>query len=303
MRDADSAPGDEPSEAMTKWFHPFPNVSSFQLVKWFYGALNTKSIGDLDSLKKGVISAPDFNASELENFSASREMARLDAYDSAESPFAAEDGWSKGSVTLWVPNAKFKYSSESGAPEFIVLGLYYRSLLEVLKSACLSPGAQKYHWIPHRLFQESQEADIHIYSEIYNPDAMLEEDAKIQVHLHESGDNCNAEVAILAVLLWLDSTHLTNFGTASLWPVYLFLGNISKYTRAKPSAHTAHHLAYVPSVRVSSRSTLSAFSHKPLAPGYNSRLLHENIWYRGHCNCSTVSQGPTYAATLVPTAR
>jgi hypothetical protein len=69
--DADAAPGDRLSEATPNWFHPFPNASSFQLVKWFYGASNTKSIGNLDSLKKGVISTPDFDASELENFSAS----------------------------------------------------------------------------------------------------------------------------------------------------------------------------------------------------------------------------------------
>ena len=205
-------------------------MSSFHLVKWFYGASNTKSLGDLDSLKQQVISAPDFDTSELENFSAAQEMARLDSYDSTECPFAAEDGWKEGSVTLRVPNAKFKYPLESAAPEFAVSRSYYCSLLEVLKSACLSPDAQKYHWIPHRLFQKSQEAVIHVYSEIYNSDAMLEEDAKLQAHLRESGDDCDAEVAILAILLWLDSTHLMNFGTASLWPIYLFLGNILKYT-------------------------------------------------------------------------
>jgi hypothetical protein len=59
-------------------------------------------------------------------------------------------------VSLLVPNAKFKYSSESAAPEFMVSGLYYHSLLEVLKSACLSPDVQNYHWIPHRLFHKSQ---------------------------------------------------------------------------------------------------------------------------------------------------
>jgi hypothetical protein len=90
---------------------------------------------------------------------------------------------------------------ESAAPEFVVSGLYYHPLLEVLKSACLSPDVQKYHWIPHRLFHKSQEADIHVYTDIYNSDAMLEEDTKLQVHLPESGDNCNAEVAILAILL------------------------------------------------------------------------------------------------------
>jgi hypothetical protein len=43
-----------------------------------------------------------------------------------------------------------------------------------------------------------------VYSDIYNSDAMLEEDAKLQAHLRESGDNCDAEVTILAILLWLD---------------------------------------------------------------------------------------------------
>ncbi len=106
-------------------------------------------------------------------------MAQLDAYDSTESSFAAEDSWKEGSVTLWIPNAKFKYFLESEAPEFIVLGFYYCSLLEVLKNVCLSPDAQEYYWVPLRLFHKSQEAHIHIYSEIYNSDAMLEEDTKI----------------------------------------------------------------------------------------------------------------------------
>jgi hypothetical protein len=148
-------------------------------VKWFYGASNTKSLGDLDSLKQRVISAPDFDASELKNFSVAREMAWLDTYDTTDSPFAAEDGWKKGSVSLPVPNVKFKYSLESAAPEFVVSGLYYRSLLKVLKSACLSPDAQNYHWIPHRLFYKSQGTYMRVYSDIYNSDAMLEEDAKL----------------------------------------------------------------------------------------------------------------------------
>jgi hypothetical protein len=301
--DADAAASDGPSEATTKWFYPFLNATSFQLVKWFYGTSNTKSLGDLDLLKQGVFSAPNFNASDLQNFSATWEMARLDTYDSTDSPFVAEDGWTEGLVSLQVPNTKFKYSLESAAPEFVVSGLYYPPLLEVLKSACLSPDVQKYHWIPHRLFHKSQEADICVYTDIYNLDAMLEEDAKLQVHLPESGNGCDAEVAILAILLWSDSTHLTNFGTASLWPIYLFLGNISKYTQAKPSTHAAHHLAYVPSVRVDLCSALACRSDKPSASQHNTRLLLENIWHHGHCNCPMVPQGPTHAANLVPTAR
>jgi len=49
-------------------------------------------------------------------------------------------------------------------------------------------------------------------------------------------------------MLWSDSTHLTSFGNTSLWPIYLYLGSLSKYTRAKPTSFAAHHLAYIPKV-------------------------------------------------------
>ena len=45
-----------------------------------------------------------------------------------------------------------------------------------------------------------------------------------------------------------DSTHLGQFGTAALWPIYTFFGNQSKYERTKPSQFAAHHTAYIPSV-------------------------------------------------------
>ncbi|EMD41493.1 hypothetical protein CERSUDRAFT_90057 [Gelatoporia subvermispora B] len=49
-------------------------------------------------------------------------------------------------------------------------------------------------------------------------------------------------------MLYSDSTHLTNFGTDSCWPLGLFMGNQSKYDRAKPSLNPMHHVAYIPSM-------------------------------------------------------
>lgn len=49
-------------------------------------------------------------------------------------------------------------------------------------------------------------------------------------------------------MLWSDETHLTSFGSAGLWPIYLYLGNLSKYIRGMPTQFAAHHLAYIPSV-------------------------------------------------------
>jgi hypothetical protein len=47
-----------------------------------------------------------------------------------------------------------------------------------------------------------------------------------------------------------DETHLTDFGNAKAWPIYLMLGNLSKYIRSQPNSGAIHHLAYIPSVRM-----------------------------------------------------
>jgi hypothetical protein len=237
----------------TPFYRPFENSSVYRLVNWFYRVSQAKSVADLDTLVHDVILAKDFDPEHFRNFSAAREMARLDAYSATDAPFSANDNWKEGSVKIRVLKSKHKYPSESVAPEFEVSGLYYHPFLEVLKSACQSPESQKYHWVPFELFHKSAE-DLQperVYSEIYNSEAMLEEDAKIRALPREPGDDPETEVAVLSILLWSDSTHLTNFGTASLWPIYVFCGNLSKYTWGKPSTIAAHHLAYIPSVSFS----------------------------------------------------
>jgi hypothetical protein len=235
----------------TAFFHPFLNASVFRLLDWFYSGSATKSKADLDSLVHNVILAEDFKLEDVKHFSADREMARLDEYGNTGSPFLAKDGWKEGSVKIRVPNAKSKFASESVAPEFDIGGVYYRPLLEIIKGAYQSPDAKKYHWVPFKLFHQSSQthAPVRVYTDIYNSDAMLEEDAKIHALPRDPGDNPDTEVAIAPILVWSDSTHLASFGTASLWPIYIFFGNLSKYLRGKPTALAAHHLAYIPSVR------------------------------------------------------
>ena len=57
------------------------------------------------------------------------------------------------------------------------------------------------------------------------------------------------EDVIVLLMLGSDATHLANFGTASLWPIYVFFGNTLKYDSSKPSEFPACHLAYLPKVR------------------------------------------------------
>ena len=56
------------------------------------------------------------------------------------------------------------------------------------------------------------------------------------------------ETIVVPIMAYSDSIHLTNFGTASLWPIYFFIKLTSKYIQAKPTSFSAHHLAYIPSV-------------------------------------------------------
>lgn len=46
-----------------------------------------------------------------------------------------------------------------------------------------------------------------------------------------------------------DATMLASFGTAKIWPLYMFYGNDSKYKRAKPSEKLFETVAYFEKVR------------------------------------------------------
>ncbi|KNZ74465.1 hypothetical protein J132_06844, partial [Termitomyces sp. J132] len=105
-----------------------------------------------------------------------------------------------------------------------------------------------------------------VYGEVYTSDEFLELEKMI------------TPVEVLPLMFYSDSTHLTNFGTASLWPLYMWFGNISKYIHSKVSSFSAHHLAYLPS---------NAFSQLLLPNGQNyfdlfvHDLIHEfelGIW-------------------------
>jgi hypothetical protein len=57
--------------------------------------------------------------------------------------------------------------------------------------------------------------------------------------------DCKREKAVVAIMFWSDSTHLANFGTAKLWPVYMLFRNLSKYIRGQLNPGTCQHVAYI----------------------------------------------------------
>ena len=234
---------------------PFQNMTIFRLMEWFYDSSLMKSLGTLNNLVHQVLLAPDFDRNELVGFDAAKEAKRLDNFDpspveeSTSGSKQLNNGWIEASVPISLPNIGVSHLSVAAAPVFHVKGFSYRKPLEVLKAAYQEPSAAQFHISPfEEYWKPSPETPPErIYSELYNCDAYIQEHEKIRSQ-PQPASNCELERVIAPIMLWSDSTHLTSFGHASLWPLYLYVGGLSKYTRAKPSSFAAHHLAYIPKV-------------------------------------------------------
>lgn len=233
---------------------PTLNKTTRLLLHWFYSGSATKSLSSLTQLVRNVLLSPDYNPNELRDFNVPRITRKLDEAAGGGisrdegSIFPLESGWRVGSVKLSVPIAGKTYKAEHQAPTFTVDGIQHRSLISIMINAFKSPTAQSFHYSPFKLFWQKSPGDPpeRVITELYNSDAFIEEHTKLQQSPREPG--CNLEHAVAAFMFWSDSTHLANFGSASLWPIYCYFGNQSKYSRAKPTSFSAHHLAYIPSV-------------------------------------------------------
>ncbi|KAF8325954.1 hypothetical protein F5887DRAFT_1084934 [Amanita rubescens] len=196
----------------------------------------------LDRLVKTVVLDKDFNPEHLQGFNATREAQRLDNIQDTElakTMFRGNDGWNQASVEISVPFEGVKNKSESEAPKFKVDSLFYRRPLEVIKAALSDTDTEYFHFYPHKTYWQPGATGTpeRIYSELYNSDAYIEE----HEHIRNAHKKSEHEIVIVAIMLWSDSTQLANFGTASLWPIYLFLGNQSKYMQCLRSAFAVKH--------------------------------------------------------------
>ena len=215
----------------------------------------TKSIAEINALVKDVIFASDFNPDDLLGFDATKEHARMDKYREAQTdlsidptPFSYEDGWLSGIVDLPLPCDGFKFSSEIEAPSFKV-EFHYQKITQVIRSALAELRAERFHTFPFKAYWQSSPdgPEERVYSEMYTGDFWNSEYKKIR-DTPRSCEFSDLKSFIVTLLIWSDSTSLAQFGNAELWPIYLYIGNQSKYERAKPNSLTSHHLAYLPKV-------------------------------------------------------
>ena len=231
------------------------NTSTDLMLSWMATSSGNTPAG-VNNLVHGVIMHPDFQPSDLKDFNAVTAIRRFER-ERFGAGLAVGDGWKEGRVSIRVPCTGVA-QKECDAPEFVVAGILYRDVVEVVTAELEDPDAfndihvtsYKEMWSPG-----PGEDPVRVYSEIYNSDAMLEADRRMRDDLNTAaahGPDDDLETFVVSALLYSDSTHLASFGTASLWPIYLFLGNVSKYIHSKPTSFSAHHIAYIPTVHIHS---------------------------------------------------
>jgi hypothetical protein len=249
---ADPVPMPPPSSAPVH-----RNESVEMIMNWKDSGAPTKSDAEVNRLVKDVLLDPKFKLEDLQGFSVARENQQSDAAEK-KSPFL--DSFQTANINIEVP------SGAKGVPPgtFTVPGLLYRKLTAVIRAAFSSPLASHFHFSPFKLFHKSPSGEEErVFSELYNSDVFIEEHDNVQrAPLPPNEPDCKREKVVAALMFWSDSTHLANFGTAKLWPIYLLFGNVSKYIRGRPNSGACQHVAYIPSLPDSFQDFATHFCSK-----------------------------------------
>ena len=235
--------------------HPFKNNSYFEMMKTTVLAPSSKTRRGSDDIVDKIIDGR-LNQTDLAGYKTETQLTLLDNYAHV-SPIAGGP-WKSASVKIKMPRKgaadkrdKSAPITENNAPEFHVEGIRHRSLVDLITSKVQHPSASKEFtgtpftewWCP-----PGSTKPIRIYGEAYSSEAAIKlyEDIKA---IPPPPEHPDIQSVVVLLMLGSDSTHLADFGTASLWPVYVFFGNESKYETAKQSQSPAYHLAYLPKVR------------------------------------------------------
>ena len=168
--------------------------------------------------------------------------------DSDDTGWLDDDAnWKKTPITISVPfHSRMK---TPGSQNYVVGDLYHRTIVSIIREKLTNHvDDQHFHYKPFELFWQPNDAtpDVRVHGELYTSPAFIEAHRELQDSPREPG--CNLPRVVVALMFASDATHLTNFGTAKLWPCYLYFGNKSKYRRCKPNCHLCNHIAYFQSV-------------------------------------------------------
>ncbi|KAJ7227495.1 hypothetical protein GGX14DRAFT_340258, partial [Mycena pura] len=107
---------------------PFSTWTSAAIQLWSWTGSIQKSRVEIKRLI-ALLASPLFSKEEVKVLDFDVETAKLDQHFASSS----RDGWRPASVSISVPDGK-PHASEADAPTYIVDGLWYRPLTQVIKA-------------------------------------------------------------------------------------------------------------------------------------------------------------------------
>ncbi len=284
-----SNPTSQSSDLSRASYGPFLSETVHSIMKWLNNGNTSKSEAEKNRFVYDVILSASFHCEDLVGFDAHRENQRL---DKSLKKSALQSHFVESSIDILVPSGNISIQPK----HFTVPGLLHRKLTSVICEAFESPLAYLYHFSPFKLSQKSPltGTDERVYGEIYTSDAFLAEaeDVRLCSPLPPDDADCRREKIFAALMFSSDATILTDFGTAKAWPIYLMLGNLSKYLCAQTDSGAMHHLAYIPSVccfRLYPFTTRGLLqlpeSFKEFASSFHSKWRTQKQQIFTHCRC------------------
>jgi len=249
----DTNSGISPQPPMNS-YHPYPNRSSFLLGEWYWNDGSKKSQSSFKNLVE-VVGDPAFRPEDVAVTNWKCIDAQLggeprDGGDEGEGSWedeAVDGDWVETSIKIKVPF--HKRTLHPGQEEFEAGVFYHRKLVSVIREKISrSSSFPHLHLEPFELYcQPNGTAEpVRVHGELYSSTAFIDAHHDLQSSPKEPG--CDLPRVIVALMFASDGTQLTAFSSAKLWPLYLWIGNESKYRRTKPSCGAFEHIAYFESV-------------------------------------------------------
>ena len=234
-------------------FYPYPNEVSLCLGDWYWNQGNVKSKESFKRLLH-IIGSPSFRPDDVRNTKWASIDNALGILATGDDPDCSEEwlddnaGWKCRTITICVPFSR--RSANPGPKDYRVSDFYCRSLLSIIRERVSDPnGHHLFHYEPYELLWRHVNRDIRVHGELYTSKIFLDAHHELLESPGEPG--CTLPRRIVALMFWSDATHLTSFGDAKLWPLYVFFGNQTKYSRGQPSAKLCNHVAYFQTVSIS----------------------------------------------------
>ncbi|KIM65445.1 hypothetical protein SCLCIDRAFT_22648 [Scleroderma citrinum Foug A] len=199
-------------------FHPYPNETSLLLGDWYWNEGHQKSQSSFRKLLD-IIGHPEYRPEDVQNTNWTAIDQKLGSSSIGDETgtdcewLDVDSGWKKSDICICIPF--HRRTGNPGSKEYVVKDFHYRSLVEIIReNLCWHP--------PHKT------RDVRVYGELYASESFLAAHCQLQDSPPENGY----------------ATHLTAFGMAKLWPLYVYMGNELKYMCCRPLSNLCSHAAY-----------------------------------------------------------